>query len=68
MIPEPSADAPGTARFAVRVRLDDAEKLRLPEGSQGDAAVCTGQVQVAGILRMALMRITSWTNYLFFSA
>jgi multidrug resistance efflux pump len=63
----PSADAPGTARFAVRIKLDDAETLRLPAGSQGNAAVYTGQAQVAGILRMALMRITSWTNYLFFS-
>jgi multidrug resistance efflux pump len=64
----PSADAPGTARFAVRIKLDDADRLRLPAGSQGNAAVYTGQVQVAGILRMALMRITSWTNYLFFSS
>jgi multidrug resistance efflux pump len=64
----PSADAPGTARFAVRIRLDDADELRLPAGSQGNAAVYTGRVQVAGILRMALMRITSWTNYLFFSS
>lgn len=64
----PSADAPGTARFAVRIRLDEAATLRLPAGSQGNAAVYTGQVQVAGILRMALMRITSWTNYLFFSS
>jgi multidrug resistance efflux pump len=64
----PSANAPGTARFAVRIKLDDAEKLRLPAGTQGNAAVYTGNVQIAGIIRMALMRITSWTNYLFFSA
>lgn len=64
----PGPNAPGTARFAVRIELDDAEKLRLPAGTQGNAAVYTGKVQVAGIIRMALMRITSWTNYLFFSA
>jgi membrane fusion protein (multidrug efflux system) len=64
----PDADAPGTARFAVRIKLDDAEKLRLPAGTQGNAAIYTGNVQVAGIIRMALMRVTSWTNYLFFSA
>lgn len=64
----PGANAPGTARFAVRIKLDDAEKLRLPAGMQGNAAVYTGNVQIAGIIRMAVMRITSWTNYLFFSA
>ncbi|MEH2528444.1 MULTISPECIES: HlyD family secretion protein [unclassified Bradyrhizobium] len=64
----PGANAPGTARFAVRIKLDDAEKLRLPAGTQGNAAVYTGNVQLAGIIRMAVMRITSWTNYLFFSA
>jgi multidrug resistance efflux pump len=64
----PGANAPGTARFAVRIRLDDADKLRLPAGTQGNAAVYTGNVQIAGLIRMALMRLTSWTNYLFFSA
>jgi multidrug resistance efflux pump len=64
----PGANAPGTARFAVRIRLDDAENLRLPAGTQGNAAVYTGNVQIAGVIRMALMRVTSWTNYLFFSA
>lgn len=64
----PGSNAPGTARFAVRIKLDDAEKLRLPAGTQGNAAVYTGDVQIAGIIRMALMRLTSWTNYLFFSA
>ena len=64
----PGTNAPGTSRFAVRIKLDDAEKLRLPAGTQGNAAIYTGQVQIAGIIRMALMRITSWTNYLFFTA
>ncbi len=64
----PGANAPGTARFAVRIRLDDAEKLRLPAGTQGNAAVYTGDVQIAGVIRMALMRLSSWSNYLFFSA
>jgi multidrug resistance efflux pump len=64
----PSAAAPGTARFAVRIKLDDADTLRLPAGTQGNAAVYTGNVQIAGVIRMALMRMTSWTNYLFFSA
>jgi multidrug resistance efflux pump len=64
----PGANAPGTSRFAVRIKLDDAEKLRSPAGSQGNAAVYTANVQIAGIIRMALMRATTWTNYLFFSA
>ena len=52
----------------MRIRLDDADKLRLPAGTQGNAAVYSGNVQIAGVLRMALMRITSWTNYLYFTA
>jgi multidrug resistance efflux pump len=64
----PGANAPGTARFAVRIRLDGADRLRLPAGTQGSAAVYTGDVQIAGVIRMALMRLTSWSNYLFFSA
>lgn len=64
----PAANAPGMARFAVRIKLDNADDLRLPAGTQGSAAVYTGQVQIAGVIRMALMRATSWTNYLFFSA
>jgi hypothetical protein len=61
----PGANAPGTERFAVRIRLDDAEKLRLPAGTQGGAAVYTGDVHIAGVIRMALMRNSSWSNYLF---
>jgi hypothetical protein len=30
--------------------------------------VHTGNVQIAGVIRMAVMRMTSWTNYLFFTA
>lgn len=63
----PDAGRTAAARFAVRIRLDD-DVLRLPAGAQGSAAVYTGNVQVAGIIRMALMRITSWTNYLFFTS
>ena len=63
----PDSGRTPAARFAVRIRLDD-DGLRLPAGAQGSAAVYTGNVQVAGIIRMALMRIASWTNYLFFTA
>jgi len=64
----PGIGTPGNARFAVRIRLDDAVGLRLPAGTQGDAAVYSGNVQIAGIIRMAVMRMTSWTNYLYFTS
>jgi multidrug resistance efflux pump len=64
----PGIGNPGNARFAVRIRLDDADGLRLPAGTQGDAAVYSGNVQISGIIRMALMRITSWTYYLYFTS
>jgi multidrug resistance efflux pump len=64
----PGIGNPGNARFAVRIRLDDAEGLRLPAGTQGDAAVYSGNVQIAGVIRMAVMRMTSWTNYLYFTS
>ncbi len=51
-----------------RIRLDNADGLRLLAGTQGSAAVYTGNVQIAGVIRMALMRVTSWTNYLFFTS
>jgi multidrug resistance efflux pump len=64
----PGIENPGNARFAVRIRLDNANDIRLPAGTQGSAAVYTGNVQIAGVIRMALMRTTSWTNYLFFTS
>jgi hypothetical protein len=64
----PGTSTSGEARFPVRIHLDKSDDLRLPAGTQGIAAVYTGNVQVAGIIRMALMRLTSWTNYLFFTS
>jgi multidrug resistance efflux pump len=64
----PGTGSSGEARFPVRIRLDKGDDLRLPAGAQGIAAIYTGNVQVAGIIRMALMRLTSWTNYLFFTS
>lgn len=64
----PGTSSSGEARFPVRIRLDKGDDLRLPAGTQGIAAIYTGNVQVAGIIRMALMRLTSWTNYLFFTS
>jgi len=56
------------ARFAVRIKLDDGDDLRLPAGTQGSAAVFSGRVQIAGVIRMAVMRANSWLNYLFFTS
>ena len=64
----PGIEAPHNARFVVRIKLDDADDLRLPAGTQGSAAVFSGNVQIAGVIRMAAMRINSWMNYLFFTA
>ena len=64
----PGIEAPHNARFAVRIKLDDADDLRLPAGTQGSAAVFSGTVQIAGVIRMAAMRVNSWMNYLFFTA
>lgn len=64
----PGIEAPHNARFAVRIKLDDGDNLRLPAGTQGSAAVYSGSVQIAGVIRMAVMRANSWMNYLFFTA
>jgi len=63
----PGIETPHNARFAVRIKLDDADDLRLPAGTQGSAAVYSGTVQIAGVIRMAVMRANSWLNYLFFT-
>ena len=63
----PGIDAPHNARFAVRIKLDDSDDLRLPAGTQGSAAVFSGTVQIAGVIRMAVLRANSWMNYLFFT-
>lgn len=64
----PGIDTPHNARFAVRIKLDDGDDLRLPAGTQGSAAVFSGRVQIAGVIRMAVIRANSWLNYLFFTS
>lgn len=49
--------------FAVRIQLDDSEDLRLPGGAQGQAAVYTDDIQIAGIPIMFLIRTKSWMSY-----
>ncbi|MCC9656773.1 HlyD family secretion protein [Rhodopirellula halodulae] len=53
------------SQFAVRIRLDDPESYPMPGGAQGQAAVYTGDVQIAGIPIMFVIRANSWMNYVF---
>jgi len=52
------------ASFAVKVKLDDAENIRLPGGTHAMVAVYTEDIQIAGIPIMFLIRTQSWLNYL----
>ena len=49
--------------FAVRVRLDDRDGLRLPPGSQGQVAIYTEEMQISGIVVMFIIRTQSWLHY-----
>lgn len=53
------------SQFAVRIKLDDAENLRLPAGSNGIAAIYTDNMPIAGIPVMFVVRMQSWLNFLF---
>lgn len=59
---ELSSGKPST--FAVRIKLDRGDELRLPGGSQADVAVYTDDVQIAGIPIMFVIRTYSWLRYL----
>ena len=50
--------------FAVRIKLDDFDSVRLPGGTQATVAVYTDNVQIAGIPVMFLIRAQSWMRYL----
>ncbi len=52
------------AKFAVKIKLDQEDELRLPGGSQAQVAVYTEDVQIAGIPVMFLIRAQSWVRYL----
>jgi multidrug resistance efflux pump len=52
------------AKFAVRIKLDRGDDLRLPGGSQAMVAVYTDDVQIAGIPVMFLIRAQSWVRYI----
>ena len=50
------------SQFAARIQLDNPE-LRLPGGAQGQVAVYTDELQIAGLPVMFLIRANSWLNY-----
>jgi hypothetical protein len=64
----PGIDTPHNARFAIRIKLDDGNDPRLSAETQGSAAMFSGWVQVAGVIRMAVIPANSWLNYLFFTS
>ncbi len=49
--------------FAVRIKLDKGDDLRMPGGSQAEVAVYTEDVQIAGIPVMFIIRTKSWLRY-----
>ena len=62
-LPTTLVNAEPTA-FAVRIRLDEIER-RLPGGAQGQVAVYTENLQIAGVPVMFLIRAKSWLKYLY---
>lgn len=52
------------SNFAVRIKLDQADTVRLPGGTRAIAAVYTEDIQIAGIPVMFLIRAQSWLRYL----
>lgn len=55
--------SPQAVKFAVKIQLDNSEDLRIPGGAQGQAAVYTDDLQIAGIPVMFLIRTESWLRY-----
>lgn len=63
VLPADLGSGPPT-KFAVRIKLDRGDELRMPGGSQAQVAVYTSDVQIAGIPIMFLIRANSWMRYL----
>lgn len=63
LIPAASSLGDQSPRFAAILKLDDTN-LRLPAGSQGEAAVYTDRVPIAGMFRKGLIRTDTIVNYL----
>lgn len=50
-------------KFAVKIVLDEGKSLRLPAGSNGQAAIYTEHVPIAGIPIMVVIRAQSWLRF-----
>ncbi len=62
VLPNSLGSGPAT-QFAVRVKLDRGDELRLPGGSRALVAIYTTDVQIAGIPIMFLIRANSWMRF-----
>jgi multidrug resistance efflux pump len=61
-------DAVKRGRIPVHLEvLDDLSAYQLPAGSSATVAVFTGEMHHFNILRMVILRITSWENWVFSS-
>lgn len=50
-------------KFAVKIVIDEGKSLRLPAGSNGQAAIYTEHVPIAGIPIMVVIRAQSWLRF-----
>ena len=68
---KPSGDLPEFVRpefkgkFAVKIKLDDSVKVRLPAGAQGAAAIYTDWGTGFAFLRRIVIRTYTWANWLY---
>ncbi|MSR62930.1 MAG: HlyD family secretion protein [Planctomycetes bacterium] len=59
-------DAAKSGRVPVQIEvLDDISEYNLPAGSNATVAVYTGELHHLDILRMMILRISSWENWVF---
>ena len=52
-------------KFALRIRIDDSEGLRLPAGAQGAVAIYTDVGSGFSPLRRIVIRTYTWSNWLY---
>jgi multidrug resistance efflux pump len=62
-IPDDLGD-PKESSFAVLIKLDNSDSLRLPGGTQANVAIYSEDIQIAGIPIMFLIRAHSWMHYI----
>jgi len=65
MLPQTGATPDFPNRFAVKLDIEPRDRsIFLAAGASGIAAVYTDELKAIHILRMVLLRVTSYTNYL----